>query len=722
MKRLSFWRSLKTAKTAWAALAVCLVLILLFTSVAALIAHSGTSVVIRNIKIDKRGGILTGELYTPRGVNAEDNLPAVLLAHGGNTTNGVMGGFAQELARRGFVVLSINAYGSGESENPPTDDGGYAPGELFSPRGLHDAYEYLCSIEYVDTTRIGLAGHSMGNIRTGATGAMDGMWYTLNDLLINVLYNEFGIEFTEDEIYEDADTVAEQNLSEDQLKHYEYLKAEQVELFDNRIKAIVGLGGGTHSNRSLDTKTVTVGGHEVERLLNSNVIMIDGRWDENQAEMSYTYDSANMTCTEGILYSIAPQCQVYDGPASEDHVYAIDHTFQAGQSTDLGLFEDLSVLEDEAFAEAVENTSIRGVLIHNETHSQNFLSYETTAMTVKFLEQTLGWNNGDLGSADADPIAYDNIVWFWREGLNGLAMLSMIGMLFAITAIVLKTPFFAPTVCETVPARITKKSKSFWVMALVYIVVSACAVIYVCGLHERSWAFIIPDHTRILGKSWFLPYDSTPHKILGWMLLTNVGSLIAILVNGFVNKNYTIKNYLEDTKLKMPVRNVLKMFLVATLLFLLAYISVEFINRIFYMDYRFWMIGFDVMDARQMFATLRFMLVLTPIFLVSGMFVNSGRMSDMSEGKNTLLHVILSDLGLIILAVIIYSISISQDIPAATTWFCSCFGTLFLVPINTYITRKMYNISGNIWLGAFINAYLVAWVWCSLTDTVMLIR
>ena len=549
----------------------------------------------------------------------------------------------------------------------------------------------------------------MGNIRTGATGALAGSWHTLNDLLMNVLYDEFGIQFTEEEIYEDADMLAE-------------LRSEKVEQFDNRIKAVVGLGGGTHSNRSLDTKTVTVGGHEVQRLLNSNVIMIDGRYDENQAEMSYTYDSANMTCTEGILYSIAPQCQVYDGPAVENHMYAVDHTFQLPSSTDLGSFEELSVLENEAYAEAVENCQLRGVVIINETHSQNFLSYKTTCMTLKFFEQTLGYNNGDLGSADANPIAYDNIVWFWREGLNGLAMLSMIAMLFAIAAIVMKTPFFAPAVSAPVPARIEKKDRSFWILSLVYIIVSALAVIYVCGLHARSWEFIVPDHTRILGKSWFLPYDSTPHKILGWMLLTAIGSLIAIVINGLVSKKCSIKGYLEDTRLKMPVRNVLKMFLVATILFVLAYISVEFINRIFYMDYRFWMIGFDVMDARQLFATLRFALVLIPIFLVSGVFINSGRMKDMSEGKNTALNVLISDLGLIILAIIIYTISISRDIPAPTAWFCSCFGALFLVPINAYITRKMYNISGNIWLGAFINSYLVAWVWCSLTDTVMLIR
>lgn len=181
--KTSFWKSLKTSEGAWRALAACLAVILVFSCIGSWLAHSGTKVVIRNIAFDKRGGILTAELYTPNHVSAADNLPAVLIAHGGGVSNGVMGGFAQELARRGFVVLNVNAYGAGTSENPPTDEIGEAPGALWSPRGLHDAYEYLCSLEYVDKSRVAIGGHSMGNIRTGFVGSMDGCWMTLNDIM-----------------------------------------------------------------------------------------------------------------------------------------------------------------------------------------------------------------------------------------------------------------------------------------------------------------------------------------------------------------------------------------------------------------------------------------------------------------------------------------------------------------------------------------------------------
>lgn len=109
--RIGFWDALKTSNGAWKLLAICLAVILVASCTGSFLARSGGRVEIRNIAFDRRGALLTAELYTPKHVCSEDSLPAVLLAHGGGVSNGVMGGFAQELARRGFVVLNVNAYG-----------------------------------------------------------------------------------------------------------------------------------------------------------------------------------------------------------------------------------------------------------------------------------------------------------------------------------------------------------------------------------------------------------------------------------------------------------------------------------------------------------------------------------------------------------------------------------------------------------------------------------
>lgn len=175
-------------------------LILVFSFTAGIISTAGGRVSMEELKFDSRGGVTTAELYTPRGVSSEDKLPAIMILPGGGCTYRVTSGIAQELARRGFVVLNVNINGAGNSENPPIDDMGLEPGVFYSTRGAKDALEYLRTLKYVDQTRIGLAGHSMGGLRTGGAASADASYYTLNDLLINKLTDEFGVELDFNEI------------------------------------------------------------------------------------------------------------------------------------------------------------------------------------------------------------------------------------------------------------------------------------------------------------------------------------------------------------------------------------------------------------------------------------------------------------------------------------------------------------------------------------------
>jgi hypothetical protein len=77
-----------------------------------------------------------------------------MVSHGYINTREMQSPFAIELSRRGYVVLSLDMAGHGDSGGAlGTDDGG-------GP----DALSYLASLPFVDRTRIGLEGHSMGGV------------------------------------------------------------------------------------------------------------------------------------------------------------------------------------------------------------------------------------------------------------------------------------------------------------------------------------------------------------------------------------------------------------------------------------------------------------------------------------------------------------------------------------------------------------------------------
>lgn len=102
--------------------------------------------------ITAEGVAIAGILQVPIAASPSSPLPGVIVIHGSLGTKEWMMGFGIELARRGFVVLTIDAVGhgnSGPSLGSGTDAGGIA------------ALEFLDSLPFVSS--IGMVGHSMGS-------------------------------------------------------------------------------------------------------------------------------------------------------------------------------------------------------------------------------------------------------------------------------------------------------------------------------------------------------------------------------------------------------------------------------------------------------------------------------------------------------------------------------------------------------------------------------
>ena len=160
--------------------------------------------------IDTEAGVLTYKLYKPKSATASNKAPGVLLLHGYQNDHETCAAYAIELSRRGAVVLCLDEYGHGSSlagllkrgyvnhkvsvnyGNDSEADKTYAPIKgtqryrllmnfsnlsFFKDRYSKDsdgnsiidsscggsyAYQYLADLDYVDNTRLGVSGHSMG--------------------------------------------------------------------------------------------------------------------------------------------------------------------------------------------------------------------------------------------------------------------------------------------------------------------------------------------------------------------------------------------------------------------------------------------------------------------------------------------------------------------------------------------------------------------------------
>ena len=122
-------------------------------------------VTMTDITLETEAGNLTAYLFKPKSATAENPAPAVLCSHGYLNNREMQDCNYIELARRGYVVISLDDFSHGNSDVPTT--------HLDSPEvqsnGLIAFIKYLDSLDYVDSSKIGVTGHSMGGSYTIVT-------------------------------------------------------------------------------------------------------------------------------------------------------------------------------------------------------------------------------------------------------------------------------------------------------------------------------------------------------------------------------------------------------------------------------------------------------------------------------------------------------------------------------------------------------------------------
>ncbi|MBE0526545.1 MAG: alpha/beta fold hydrolase, partial [Candidatus Thorarchaeota archaeon] len=94
------------------------------------------------------GSLIHSTLQRPNYATDINQLPGVVVIHGVIQSKEWLMAFGIELSRRGFVVLTIDANSHGNSEI------GTGAGAA--------ALDYIANLDYVDSFKIGLIGHSMG--------------------------------------------------------------------------------------------------------------------------------------------------------------------------------------------------------------------------------------------------------------------------------------------------------------------------------------------------------------------------------------------------------------------------------------------------------------------------------------------------------------------------------------------------------------------------------
>ncbi|MFN2270809.1 MAG: alpha/beta hydrolase [Anaerolineae bacterium] len=141
------------------AFAVCLAVLIGAVVLASLVQCDFGRVEVTNVTYENYNGIpIRAKLLRPMAATADNPAPGVIYIHGYQNNRETSDAYVIEMARRGFVVLSIDAIGRGNSGNPGAPD---AP-DFDETFGGRTSFEYLKSLPFVDAERVGMMGHSLG--------------------------------------------------------------------------------------------------------------------------------------------------------------------------------------------------------------------------------------------------------------------------------------------------------------------------------------------------------------------------------------------------------------------------------------------------------------------------------------------------------------------------------------------------------------------------------
>ena len=139
---------------------ICIGIIFIASFFASIIQTSFGSVNIQLKKLETANGqTLVYDLYKPKLADSSNKVPFIVVVPGFQRSKEALSNIAIELSRRGFAVALIDPYAQGMSSSSTTryaaTDQGYGMFALVD-------YAYEGNFDFVDTSKIGSTGHSMG--------------------------------------------------------------------------------------------------------------------------------------------------------------------------------------------------------------------------------------------------------------------------------------------------------------------------------------------------------------------------------------------------------------------------------------------------------------------------------------------------------------------------------------------------------------------------------
>ncbi|MCK4551385.1 MAG: hypothetical protein KAU02_00610 [Tenericutes bacterium] len=632
----------------------------------------GNNVDIHDIRVVTDVGVLTGQLYVPKTATPSSPKPAVVLSHGYLNSSEMQDSNAVELARRDFVVLSVNMYAHGASTLHDYInefvDGPFVPLFTANAYGLYDAVNYVYNLEFVDKTKVGLAGHSLGGLSANLAVYLDDLWVQaqrdsgniVNSKIASVLLMGADANYTASNVMDGTDPISTNYYG---ARHVGIIAAQYDEFFF--------MGADYPAPRDF------LNGENAHIFVNSIDL------------------SSQVLATTPIINALADNVNGY-------YYGTVDY-----------------------FGSTSAQQYMRVIYNPSEIHPANHFSIASTGAVVEFFSKAASSNVTLLPVDSASGLFAQT--WWIKEMFNFIGLIGFFMFIIPFALLLTKTSFFAPLRVSEEPKLHNKPVGkvslfTYWGGYALTIILSAVTFLYVTQWINRVGEAGFPGVSASVTSYFTQP---TTNEFVAWAVANAIIVIGIYLISNLINNKFkkvdqsmTI-GQLDGVKIS-PVK--LGKTLLLALLTLYAAFNLVFFNEFFFnTDFRIWTLAVKVFEQYHLITAAKYVLLFATFFIASSFVINKSiARANRKEWLNILISVVGITGGLLIIVIVQY---LGFRITGERTFMDQnlrpilAFATIPLLAITAIISRILYRKTGSIWLGAFINTMLITMITVANTAT-----
>jgi len=724
-KALSFLK-----KKALILLSVSLCLCLMSGFFASLVRTNGYSVKIINetktLSLVEVPGSLkfSYTIYKPKTATKENPAPLIIASHGYMNSKEMQTPIAIELARRGFVVITPDWASHGHTAVTS------ALPAFSSSGGVIAIVEYGATLEYVDNTRIGLTGHSLGGD---------------NSSFAAEYYGREGKKAAEAYLRSAQGAPATATLDELMAAATEEQLAGARAADDkaNKISALLPIASQPTSIFGGALKTVGT---------KTSFGVVVTLYDETTWGAAGKYTGYNASFTQQELDGKNPNkyewtgSQYLSSPNAAKFIKSIDPTFATVSRHTVPLEGEpgydptlpvpaVNPMIDIPVQPVKANTyyTAFGEMATKPTAADPLTQPARVLYPIKFAHATAYYNVKSIGyiteffyatlggaPANAKVLSSGNQIWVIYELFTLVGLAGIIMFIVAFAGIVLRIPYFAkikqrkvlledgvttgeiPVMRADLDADLPelkgwKRHVPFWLTLAASSLISGFSLRYFTGLiRGRGWG------NELFPASAHFP-QAFNNGILVWAVMTAFISLAL----------FSIKWVLFDRRTgvrpfdKLGSGSIGRSLLASILVLTAAYVVLMINERIFGTDFRWYIVAFKTFEPSMIATMLRYFLLFS-VFYVINTFINvNQRFKNVPEWASTLITALFNVLGLGIVYMIQYFTAYATG--GVYYWSSNLinYAPLILVlPLASLLQRRLYLKSGNVWFAGFITSLL----------------